>query len=209
VRQVSIPAGYVFVIGSSGVRAEKTGGAQQWYNDVATLAADAAATWRKATGADDANLARAIANPNFTSKKMTEILLNHEDKSWGSRLFQRFSHFHEEDQVVIPAALDALDGGNIAAFRSAVKDSQAGAEILLGNQIDETKALVRMALECDAVAASAFGAGFGGSVWALAKEQDALTLCERWSALYQGRFPEHHSLAKFFISTNGPAAVQI
>jgi len=42
--------------------------------------------------------------------------------------------------------------------------SQDGAERLLGNQVPETIALARLARDLGAVAASAFGAGFGGSV---------------------------------------------
>lgn len=209
VREVPIPEGYVFVIGSSGVQAEKTGGAQQWYNDVATLAADAAATWRKGTGTEDANLARAIGNPTFTVERMVEILKSHEDRTWGSRLVQRFQHFYEEDQIIIPAALNALETSDVAAFGRAVKDSQAGAENLLGNQIDETKALVRMALDCDAVATSAFGAGFGGSVWALVRAIDAEKMRDQWAAVYQRQFPEHRDHSVFFVSTNGPATVQL
>ncbi len=45
--------------------------------------------------------------------------------------------------------------------------SQEAAERWLGNQIPETIALARLARHVGATAASAFGAGFGGSVWAL------------------------------------------
>jgi galactokinase len=209
VRAVSIPAGYVFVIGSSGVKAEKTGGAQQWYNDVATLAADAATTWRKSLGTDDANLAQAIRNPAFSKEKMVEVLLSHSDPTWGTRLAQRFEHFYREDQEYIPAALNALDAADLAAFGAAVRDSQAGAEQLLGNQVEETIALVRIALDCGAFAASAFGAGFGGSVWALVKTDQAESMRKQWETVYNERFPQHRELATFFISTNGPAAVQL
>ena len=39
--------------------------------------------------------------------------------------------------------------------------------MLLGNQVPETIALARAALAHGAFAACSFGAGFGGSVWAL------------------------------------------
>ena len=46
--------------------------------------------------------------------------------------------------------------------------SQESAERLLGNQVPETAVLVASARAFGAFASSAFGAGFGGSVWALA-----------------------------------------
>ena len=55
------------------------------------------------------------------------------------------------------------------AARMAVlrRTSQAEAETLLGNQVPETIALARAARELGAFAVVRFGAGFGGSVWAL------------------------------------------
>ncbi len=52
-------------------------------------------------------------------------------------------------------------------FGRLVDRSQQASATLLGNQVPETIALARLAREHGALAASAFGAGFGGSVWAL------------------------------------------
>ena len=208
-RQVRVPEGYAFVIGSSGVRAEKTGGAQQWYNDTATLAAEAAAVWRQATGRSDMNLGQAIASPGFTVDRMLAAIQRHENPEWAERLATRFQHFYLEDQEIIPSALDAMAANDIPGFAEAVKQSQQGAEQLLGNQIDETIALVRMALEAGAVAASAFGAGFGGSVWALTREDDAEALCRDWSEGYRRDFPHRHGESQFFISGRSPATMQL
>jgi galactokinase len=204
-----LPEGWVFVIGSSGVRAEKTGGAQQWYNDTATLASEAAAVWRQSTGRIDRNLAEAIASPGFTVDRMLEALRGHENAEWGARLATRFQHFYLEDKEIIPTALDAMAENNIAGFAEAVKRSQQGAEQLLGNQIEETIALVRMALNCGAAAASAFGAGFGGSVWALTQKDRAETVCREWSEKYLRDFPGRHGESQFFISGHSPATMQL
>jgi len=67
--------------------------------------------------------------------------------------------------------------------------SQAGADRLLRNQIDETRALVTLARDIGAPAASAFGAGWGGSVWALVKEPDANAFLTEWHAAYRKRYP--------------------
>jgi galactokinase len=59
--------------------------------------------------------------------------------------------------------------------------SQAEAKSLLDNQVPETVALARSARELGAFAACSFGAGFGGSVWALV-DRDAEAFARRWHA---------------------------
>jgi galactokinase len=58
----------------------------------------------------------------------------------------------------------------------------------------------------DAVAASAFGAGFGGSVWALVPVERAGALVAQWRERYAEAFPEHRSTAEFFLTSAGPPA---
>ena len=87
--------------------------------------------------------------------------------------------------------------------------SQSLAERLLGNQIEETVHLARSAREAGAAAASAFGAGFGGSVWALVADGAADGFVERWRADYAARFPAHAGAALFFRSDAGPPALRL
>ena len=58
-------------------------------------------------------------------------------------------------------------------FGKLVDESQVAAEELLGNQVPETISLAKHARALGAYAASAFGAGFGGSVWALVSRSEA------------------------------------
>ena len=67
--------------------------------------------------------------------------------------------------------------------------SQADAESLLGNQVPETSALASLARDAGAFAASSFGAGFGGSVWAVAEASEAAEVASRWRESYTARFP--------------------
>ncbi len=71
---------------------------------------------------------------------------------------------------------------------------------------DRARALAR---SHGAVAASAFGAGFGGSVWALVRTADAPAFIEAWRRDYLGRFPAHADLAQFFVTTPGPARIRL
>jgi len=119
-------------------------------------------------------------------------------------LLGRFDQFVEESTVIIPAAGDALARGDVATFGDLVDRSQHRAESLLGNQVPETVMLARSARELGALAASAFGAGFGGSVWALVEEPRAASFAARWEAGYRGAFPQVSPA--FLVTGAGPAA---
>jgi len=93
-------------------------------------------------------------------------------------LERRLDHFIGEDRRV-PDALEAVGAGDVPRLAALSQASQADAETLLGNQVPETIALARAAREQGAFAASSFGAGFGGSVWALV-EHDAEEFAARW-----------------------------
>ena len=124
-------------------------------------------------------------------------------------LLGRFEQFFEESTHLIPAATDALARGDVAALGPLADRSQELAERFLGNQTPETSALAREARRLGAVAASAFGAGFGGSVWALVGQSDAGPFRARWAASYGAAFPEAAPEARFFSTRPGPALLRV
>jgi galactokinase len=128
-----------------------------------------------------------------------------------SDLHDRLSQFVVESTELIPRAGDALLRGDLAELGVLVDRSQAGAEQELRNQIEETIWLVREARSSSggAVAASAFGAGFGGAVWALVRAADAETFRARWAHGYAARFPSAARYAQFFMTRAGPAATRL
>ena len=69
--------------------------------------------------------------------------------------------------------------------------------------------LARAARELGAAAASSFGAGLGGSVWALVADGAADALQERWRADYLSRFPQHAGAAEFFQTRSGPPMARV
>jgi galactokinase len=111
--------------------------------------------------------------------------------------------------VLIPDAVDALRRGDLAALGTTVDLSQLLAERMLGNQVPETAALARLARELGAVAASAFGAGFGGSVYAVVPEEQAAAFMTNWSHDYLARFPHRRESARFFETRLGPPLTAI
>ncbi len=54
-----------------------------------------------------------------------------------------------------------------------------------------------------------FGAGFGGSVWAMVAEQSADQFLARWAAQYRQAHPGPAEHASFFTTAAGPAAFEL
>jgi galactokinase len=85
--------------------------------------------------------------------------------------------------------------------------SQRGAEELLGNQVPETIELVRSARTCGAMAACSFGAGFGGSVWALVETERAKAFATMWIADYTAHYPSAGPVC--FAARPGPPLMEL
>ena len=203
---VALPPGVTFVIGVSGVVAQKTAGAREAYNRAAGLSAAILEAWRQGTGRDDATLFEAVTSSPDAPDEARRFCRNHAGPFEPDQLQARLEQFVEETLVLIPAAFEALVDADLAAFGGAVLRSQAGAERGLQNQVEETIVLAREARECGAHAASAFGAGFGGSVWALVDRADADRFVAEWERRYRRRFD--HPSASFFRTEAGPAALR-
>jgi galactokinase len=215
-RAVPLPADHVFVIGASGVIAEKTGAARALYNRQARRVHALLDRWRAATGRTDATLGAVLASSDDAIERLRNIVRDPAVHSNGESdgfdvtdLITRLDQFDAESRDIIPAAGDALERGDLVTLGALVDRSQRGAEVLLGNQVPETFHLARSARSLGAVAASAFGAGFGGSVWALVRRDDAQRFTECWHESYAARFPEPATRASFFTTGAGPAAMRL
>lgn len=205
VRAVAMPASCVFVIGVSGVVARKTGNAGARYGRATRLAAGAAEAWRQATGGDQEHLGAMLRSAG--APEIRRVLMEVDAGEFtGEELARRFDQFAIEESEVLPAAVDALATGDLVAFGRAVDRSQGAAEDLLGNQVPQTSFLQRQARELGAHAASAFGAGFGGAVWALVEEERADAFLQGWSASYRSRYPENAQASRFLTTHAGDPA---
>src|SRR5690606_20305875 len=121
----------------------------------------------------------------------------------------RLAQFVAESEDIVPGACATLGRNDITGFSSFVRRSQEYAENALRNQIPETVHLAQSAYAIGAAAASAFGGGFGGSVWALVREADTDGFLEAWRALYLEHFPQHQDTAQFFITPASAPAVRL
>jgi galactokinase len=202
--RIKLPTNHIFVIGVSGVHAAKTGNAQDQYNRASKLASEGAALWRSKTGREDPHLAAAADSSPGATDQLREILNNAQEP-----LRNRVDQFLDETYHIVPRACDALAAGNLTAFGKLTDRSQHGAESQLGNQVPQTVFLAKNAREQGAAAASAFGAGFGGSVWALVHEDNAETFTADWSDAYQKAFPRQAVDAVFITTIAGPPAMRL
>lgn len=192
------PADHVLAIGVSGVRASKTGNAQAEYNRASDAVRWLVRQWNVITHRNDATLAAALASGTDAPERLAAIAQGAGGKSGASGgaaasgsgiapvsasyLVARLAQFREECDVIVPGVADALRAGDLATVGSLVDRSQSLAESALENQVPETIAMARSAREFGAAAASAFGAGFGGAVWAMVAREAADEFLERWSA---------------------------
>lgn len=208
-RTVAMPGRFLFTLAVSGVVAIKTGAAKARYNRASLAAGRILDLWRQATGRIDPSVAAAAgSSPDAPDQIRTILRAAQESDYLPHELADRFDQFQEESEVIIPAATDALMAANLARFGALVDRSQQAAENLLGNQVPETIALARSARSLGAVAASAFGAGFGGSVWAMAPADESSQFERLWTSRFRHQFPaaEH---ARFFSTNPGPAAMRL
>lgn len=209
-RIFKMPKGYVFTIASSGIVAEKTGAVMESYNRASELISIIIDIWNKQMGKSDPTIISAISNYPDAERKIREILKNSTKNRYkSSELISRFEHFYVENYRIIPAAGDALKKMDLAELGRQVDRSQKSAELLLKNQVPETIFLAKSARELGAIAASAFGAGFGGSVWALVKKEFAQNFILKWQEQYLNFFPQRCDKADYFITCAGPSAFYI
>ena len=203
-RETPLPAGWTFVIAMSGVHAAKGSGALERYNRLSLEIRTMLNTWHSQTSRDDPSLFAALRSSADAPQRLEGMLRSEGEKA--APLLQRLAQFRAETEEIIPAVTAALALGDPTAIGPLVDRSQSLAERVLRNQVAETIHLAGRARELGAAAASAFGAGFGGSVWAMVRSEDAESFLLRWRSDYLAAYPAHRSRADFFLTNAGPAA---
>lgn len=202
---IPLPAGHVLAVGVSGVAAEKTGAAMTSYNRASRCAAEVLRRWHVAGGLESTLAAAVAGGPARRRAVARAARLSRCPEFGADELVARVRQFAVENERIVPGAAAALADGDLPRLGRLVDRSQRLAERWLGNQVPETTALARLARGLGAVAASAFGAGFGGAVWALVAAGEAAGFLEQWQRSYQAAFPSR--AGQFFLTTAGPASL--
>ncbi len=206
-QEIDLPNDYKFVIASSGVHAVKTGNAMNQYNMASNLVSSIVSLWNSYTKSDFTNLNSILESSDSAVENLRQLIRNHSKNGYTSEeLSDRFEQFYSENYEIIPKSIKFLQKGDLDSFGETVDRSQKLTTELLKNQVSETKFLAKSARELGAVAASAFGAGFGGSVWSLVKADECKNYIEQWQAIYQENFPEAFTRSEFFTTEAGQSA---
>lgn len=207
---IPMPAGRTFVIAFSGVAAPKTASALPRYNELSLATLEIVRLWNDAARRNDATLADAVASATGGAEHIRSLVVAAQPIGFSvERLSDRLEQFLAESYDIIPRAADALQRGDLEAFGELVDASQSNAERLLGNQTPETMALAHVARQLGADAASAFGAGFGGSVWAMVRADSAEAFAGAWRDRYATDFASAEREAIFFTTGAHDGASEI
>jgi galactokinase len=206
-RSLELPKELTFAIAVSGVAADKTSSALTKYNRLSITVRSILEKWNRETGRNDSSLAAALASSKTAESDLRKLLKSSRTNS-EFPLLDRFEQFVSESCLIIPEAADALTAHDWSRFGDLVDESERNAEQFLKNQTSETIFLARAARQHGALAASAFGAGFGGSVWALITEDHVEKFFKDWSRAYRDTFPQQRGSA-FLVSRPAPPALPI
>lgn len=199
------PAGQRLAIAVSGVSAPKAGTARAAYNRAADSMRWLVAEWNRISCRSDATLAAALASGPGAGDRIAVVARSARGSpADAAYLVRRLAQFREECEVIVPGVSAALRESALDRVGLLVDRSQIGAEMALENQIPETIHLARSARELGAAAASSFGAGFGGAVWAMFEGNRAEEFLAEWRRLYLEAFPRHSHGARFYLAQPGP-----
>jgi galactokinase len=209
-RVILMPEETVLVVMSSGVVANKTGAARDAYNNLSGMIREITEVLRQASIKSIGNLGNVVDKGLLTYQEIVDLIRSeYSQSSKMDLLIRRIQHFFVEHGVVIPGAVNALLQEDLDAFGNWVDQSQSAAENLLCNQTSETIYLAQQARKLGAVAATSFGAGFGGSVWALVRKSAVNLFMDEWTSDYLTQFPQHRSHVQCFETNAGPPATTL
>jgi galactokinase len=205
---VQMPADWTFVVAASGVHADKAGSVKDLYNRASLSSRALLDCWNLAAAEPARALGAALASADDV-ERLRDLVRRHAPVGGfdAADLHRRLEHFVAEDARV-PEAARAFADADAATLARLSADSQRQADEWLGNQIPETRTLAALARDLGAVGASAFGAGFGGSVWALVHGGDAAAFADAWRDAYLCQFPARTD-ALWFIARPGPAFTEV
>ena len=198
--EAAVPADWMFLVMSSGIEAVKTGSAMGQYNAASLSTRALVDAWRRAghhEGDAPITLAGVLATGPGAADEIRRAVRLHPSPDFDTEaLERRLRHFIAEDARV-PQALDAFARADRETLGGLAADTQRDAEHLLRNQVPETSSLAALARESGAFASSSFGAGFGGSVWALVTASEAMRILPAWQRRYVERFPSVQNVTGF------------
>ena len=192
--KVTIPEDYVVVVAYSGKRAEKTRDAMAKYNRLSGDASQAVQTLNGINGTGHTLLRDFF--PDYSFRDRTEAAMDQlkQEKEIKERAYQFF-----RERVIIYRAVDCLKESDMKSYGSLINESHELSRTCLKNIADEVHFLQQLANELGALGATGFGGGFGGSCYALVKEDQADDFVAAWRDAYREQYTGYADLTQFDI----------
>jgi len=210
-RSVEFPEDWVIAVCHSGKQAVKTADAMEEYNAVSLRLGRVLSTFNETEGTEFQTMrdvVQHLSDPETGEVNYERIrgTLDGADESMAEDLFERFEQFSIEMTEIIPQAVAALEKQDGVHFGNCVDRSHRLSRSHLRNIVGEVDSLQKIAREEGAIAASGFGAGFGGSVYAMVRKEEADAFLERWTTRYSSAYPQYSGQSAVFLTTPaGPA----
>ena len=210
-RTISFPSQWALVVGVSGVLAHKTGAALEDYNRGPSTVQTVLARWNETTGRADASLAGAVRHlvgdatgEQAAGDPALKDLLRLCDPGYER---QRIEQFLIESLVLVPEGARLIAEAD-PGIGEVLERSQELADRGLCNQVPQTRLMVSLAREAGAIGASSFGAGWGGSVYALVRADEAEGFAAQWLRAYRDR-EQGAEQAAVIVTRPGPGACRL
>ena len=180
-RDVAFPEDLALAMGFSGFRAEKTQKAREAFNRLSARAKAIPEAYNSLRGTSHQWAANLLDSPDAEG-----VLSEARDKRFLEQdLVGRYKSFFNESRVFIPQAADALVAGRHEILAEVINASHECSKAYLQNISPEIDGLVGLARRSGALAATGFGAGFGGSAYAVIERQDLEGFLARWEEAYR------------------------
>ena len=193
------PRSWALVVAFSGVRAEKTSTAMQEYNLASRRASRAVDAYNRLRGKE----LRCLGDIELETRRVPASAWLKEMRAGSSEdreldLSGRIRQFLLEERETTPKAVQALLWQDVREFGAALNTSHKASRRLLWNIVPEIDFLQRSAVKLGAAGATGFGAGFGGSIFAVVESEKADGFAGLWREEYIQRYPGHGRDAVFF-----------
>jgi galactokinase len=194
VELVHMPQGYSVVVAYSGRIAEKTKEAMAKYNRLSFDALDAVKALNQINRTNFEFLRDFFLDlePGEKADEAYDQLLKSGKKDLAERAFQ----FYRE-QDIIYRGVSFLRQKNLAGYGKLINQSHDLSRKYLKNIVPEVDFLQKSANELGALGATGFGAGFGGSCYAVIRASDHDVFLEGWRREYTRMYPHFEMQAQF------------
>jgi galactokinase len=195
INKIKMPPGHCIVVAYSGKIAEKTKEAMLKYNRLSEEAASAVKKLNKINHTDY-TLMRDFYQGQQPGEKADIAYKQLSGVKDGSRLAERAYQFFRETEITAHA-VTALADCNMDLFGKLISESHELSKKYLRNIVREVDWLQQSANDLGALGATGFGAGFGGSCYAVIPESQLDGFTKKWKDSYIEEFPQYKEVAGF------------